>query len=400
MKNAFIVIFLCLLGFQIYASTLHAIVIAATNDDIPKVAKGAQESFDDVKREIKYIEKYTDLYVKTYYCSGSSFNRSKVANIINNLDVGSDDVILFHYIGHGWRSTNQPSNWPNLSIGYEEDEYGDILDEEDKAVDFDIIQRALRGKGARLIIALADACNNRQNSGYYEWDGIRGNASLSASTGRSSRVYKQLFENASGYVVAGAASSGQKAYISAEDGGYFTSSFVEVLKETTTFSQSASWEDIVKRTKRRTTQLAKGENKTQTPMSSISVRGDGNSYVSNSSGSVSNNFNVSNQSQAPFEAYGYQNNSAPVARAVFYDGTYFYMMSNGIIVNDYKQVLGRSVYTAYPQNFKYAICYLTPDGYGGYRPLYYQVDIYDNIWVLSQDVYGQLLSSIIGKITY
>jgi hypothetical protein len=227
------------------ANTLHAIVIADTRNE-----SGA--SFDIDLKRIKElagtVSIHTRLKLQLYEISGNNLTRHKVTSTLEQLSVEQNDVILFHYAGHGGRASNK-SIWPSMDI-------------EGGALDLEWIESILKQKNPRFLIILADTCNHFDDSLSPVWTRNR------SSRGPPQTVsYRQLFLNYRGHVFAAAAKPGQFAWGNAQYGGFFTDAFLNSLNKELT-SSNPNWHTLMKRTEAPIN--AGGE--TQNPQSKVDIR--------------------------------------------------------------------------------------------------------------------------------
>ena len=371
MKKLVIILFV-LISIAInvsYAGNIHAIIFAATSDET--AGDGSRVSFDVMKKEINYIQEYTSLRLETHYYTGNRFSRSSVEYAINNLRCGSDDVILFYYIGHGFRYRGQTDNYPTLAFVQDYNR--------DEVISFDWIARQLKNKGARLTIAIADACNNETTLDYSDYSNpIKGHTALSMNR-RDRQRYKELFENSRGHVTISSSEPGQFSWISPDDGGYFTQAFVEVLKEYTGLSGKAEWKALFSQVRRRTQKIAQINDKgDQNPQSDISVSGA-------SQISYNDNWMHSNNTDAHYNTNNY-NSTYVVAKCTFYSNNsqiYFVMSDGSVLLVDgwgNKVQIGYTTATVLPQSFVWSI--------RDYYNSVWEVDYNGTIWYWQPNGYG------------
>jgi|GEM_PF-1437900 len=232
------------------AATLHAIVIADTN-----ATQGAVSFSVDLRRMkelAKIISSHAQLSLKIYEISGSSLNRDNVVSTLERLSVGSNDVVIFYYAGHGGRFSDKSSVWPMMDI-------------QGGALDLMQVKTSLEQKNPRFIIVLADTCNNFNDSFGPVW-GRGGSSSRGKSS--SSDGYRQLFLDYQGHVFASGSKPGQYSWGNAQYGGFFTDAFLKNLNEGLE-SPNPNWYTIMKRTEAPITVQGKGE---QNPQSQVDIR--------------------------------------------------------------------------------------------------------------------------------
>ena len=341
--------------------TLYAIVIAGTNMPDNTLKKGLTKSFNEITKEIELIPQYTNLRLDKHYLTGNDFSSNNLRNTINNLQCNSNDVILFYYEGHGFRYNDQTSKWPYMIVGYNVDGYSELGN---SRISLEWVINSLKNKGARLTITIAECCNSEINAPVPVQKSIKGLASLAINI-RNPERYKELYEYSSGIISASSSKPGQVSVVSDDDGGYFTGSFVEELKEQTAISNTADWETIFEKTIKRTATLSKisklydDKIPLQEPQFVVNITG-GNRPAVNWNGMITSNQNVFQQQPNNFQ---YNNAYRPqrfiVGKIVnFYNNGVFFLMSDNYIVkyNPYTgglNMIGYRAASMQPQMFQW-----------------------------------------------
>ena len=351
-----------LLSLTSYTQTIYAIVVAGTNMPDAVLSEGLTKSFKNIDHELELIPQYTNLKLKKYYLTGSDFSGNKLRNTIRNIHCTGNDVIFFYYLGHGFRYNNQTNQWPNIFVGYNNNITNSQL--RNTSIPFQWIINQLNSKGARLTITIDESCNSKINIPTPVEKEIKGLGSLALNI-RNPERYKELFEYSKGTISASSSKPGQTSVVSSDDGGYFTESFLEELKEQTAISSSADWRTLLEKTKERTATLTKisrifdAKIPLQEPQFVINITG-GNRPANNWNGIISSSSNVFQQQPANFQ---YDNVYRPqhfvVARIVnFHNNGVFFLMSDNYIVkyNPYTgglNMIGYRAASMQPQIFQW-----------------------------------------------
>jgi hypothetical protein len=154
-RIATLVVFLvCFHASSSYCQTLHLISVADSKDSV--IGTGAAANSKALASYVGLAAVIAKLSLDSTEIAGDQFSCTSIANAIETLKVKDDDVIVFYYSGHGfapapasgkediaaqsqlpWLYCDPPASRPNLEA----------------------ISRQLAGKGARLTITVADACN-------------------------------------------------------------------------------------------------------------------------------------------------------------------------------------------------------------------------------------------------
>ncbi len=215
------------------AATLHAIIVADTNDY--SIGDSTKQDLHNLENLVKLISQQTGLTLQSVSLEGEQFSQERVESALNNLRVAKEDVVIFYYSGHGERALDKTTRWPSLALNKSGAKAGQLFD-------FDNIIEHLQQQGPRLLLAIADACNNvvppPKDHGV-------------PKVGE----YRELFLNYQGHLIFASSKPGQKSAGTLE-GGLFTNAWLASLNSETT------WERIIKRS---TGQIAIGEGKVQTP---------------------------------------------------------------------------------------------------------------------------------------
>jgi len=220
-----ILILLILLSSNSLAANFHAIIIADTND------KTIGNSVIIDKRKINTLTRNiainTGLTLREENIYGYNFNYNTVKRSLNNLSVRPDDVVMFYYSGH---SNNAGAKWPALNL-------------KGRSLKLDNVISSLKAKKPRLLIIIADSCNNLTSRG----SSLNNIMSLRGIQSHKKQNYEQLFLKYQGTIIMGAAIPGEYAWGNAQHGGFFTYQLLESLNKELVSSSSPNWNQLVKR---------------------------------------------------------------------------------------------------------------------------------------------------------
>ena len=151
---------------------------------------------------------------------------------LNQLSCAEDDVILFYYSGHGYRTASKKDNpWPSLYFSIS-----------GKEVDFHNICQKLAAKKPRFLLAIADCCNNvLPESGAAPLVPLY--ASSKSQHTRIKHNYRRLFLENNGSLLVASSSVGEYSWCY-QKGAVFTLALLDSLKALAT-AKSASWEALL-----------------------------------------------------------------------------------------------------------------------------------------------------------
>ncbi len=136
---------------------------------------------------------------------GSNCNPYKCKSAVQNLNVASDDIVIFYYIGHGGRSvsvSDREHPWPKMWLGQ---------DDPSKMIDLGWVHDQLKAKNPRLLLTIGMCCNVKQNlptSNTPSFSQSYGSYEMSAA---EREHIKKVFQNTCGNMIATSASPGQSS---------------------------------------------------------------------------------------------------------------------------------------------------------------------------------------------
>lgn len=207
---------LCTLIFNAAdATTLHTILIGDTLDQ--NIGHTAELDIHKMRREMQDVAYYTEMELSETLIVGSDVNNT-IIDRVDSLQVEPDDVVFIYYSGHGYRTESERNNqWPNF-----------YLSTENQGINqYDLTERIME-KNPRLLISLADACNNRIPD---RWAPslLKRRAMIIFDEETLKRNYCTLFLESSGTIVISGASPGYFSYCDNLNGGHYTSYFLSFL---------------------------------------------------------------------------------------------------------------------------------------------------------------------------
>lgn len=237
----------CTIGpLPVGAATLHAIFVIDTGDK--NIGTMVARDLGIVGDEVQRIAQETGLTLNDRVYKGADFTIENVKGAVQSVAPGPDDVVFFYYSGHGFRTPPKKSDWPYFYFHSE------------RTIDFGWVADTLSAKGARLAIALVDACNNVVNVQVREEQ-----KGLPASAQKAAAGYKDLFLRYKG-AIAGASSIPGETSTATASGSLFTLSFLKALREEIA-QPRPSWESLMKKAagSRLTHQSTSGQTYSQKP---------------------------------------------------------------------------------------------------------------------------------------
>lgn len=230
------VIFLPLYNNTLLQSqTLHAIIFADTND--PNIGIFDKQDYINMTMEVSTIASATGMKLNKYFFSGEQCSKVKLISVLNSLQTNSDDVIIFYYSGHGTRSLNDKSEYPQMCLGSRR---------ESDFFPLESVLKKIKEQKARLKIVFGDCCNSVV-------PGVTSKESASKSftvlTKEPVNTYTNLFMNYEGFIIASGSQKGENSITLSYDdgspaGGAFTIYFLNALQAVVKQGLDADWSTI------------------------------------------------------------------------------------------------------------------------------------------------------------
>lgn len=219
------------------AVTMHFIMAAATKDK--DIGESVQTDLKLAQPQFHEFANQLGINYQEHIYADNSFGKRNLLNCINSLNVGSNDVVVFLYSGHGFRFDDDTDDYPRMYLNYK-----DQIENSDDYYGVSEIYDLLIKKKARLTIVLTDCCNSEYGCTRQEVEGSglrsRGNNNYDV------KKLEKLFITNSGSLKATAAKAGQYALCDAA-GGFLITSFLNNIHSaiSAVSSEVPSWQTIL-----------------------------------------------------------------------------------------------------------------------------------------------------------
>ncbi len=214
---------------------MHLIVVADTNAH--DIGSGVQVDASAILNDFRGIANELGIGFSPRQVSGVSLNRESVLSVVNELQPGRGDIVVFVYTGHGYRLPTDTDPYPRFNLGYGRD------------VSASEVFNILKKKGARLNITLADTCNDRFKQTKFDF---RFGYSLKRSApGANRNALEKLFLKTEANIIAASSEQGQLSGTDDNKGSVFTRTFLDTLKAETSITNDVqpSWTSIITKTR-------------------------------------------------------------------------------------------------------------------------------------------------------
>lgn len=248
LRQSIVAVSLCLVvlfSSSAQAANLIAFIVADTYDDY--IGTSVSIDFDNIRHEMNNVSQYTGLNLKEILIQGKANTSQNFLQTLKSITANKEDVLVFFYAGHGYRTPSKGSSpWPNLVFTQEKGG-------QHKGIKYEYIIYQLMEKKPRLLITIADVCNDllsdrkapplvpKMLAGAPNVETIRAN-------------YKHLYLDEAGMINITAAKIGETAAGDDDDGGVFTKAFLASIKFETANATSADWRTLIERASAKVTE--------------------------------------------------------------------------------------------------------------------------------------------------
>ncbi len=246
MYRRFLSLFFCLVGFQLslHAQDLHLFILADTNDYV--VGTSTKIDIQRMEALAEEICHYTDLNLKKQIVKGNELGRAAFEAMIQT-PVAEEDVILFHWSGHGMRTSEKDdeSNFPYLIVGPER-----------IAIDHYEVTCALQELNPQLLISISDACNGYVGSDDYDIVSLVDKMEKSANLDQCMQInYRKLFQESKGTIFVTGSKPGGYALCNIFKGGFLTKCLAQEVYQAVKADITAEWQTILENVEQRVLDL-------------------------------------------------------------------------------------------------------------------------------------------------
>lgn len=226
----------------------HAILFADTNDrnigkttefDLSRVSSMLLEAQSSLQGEMEF---------KYYIYPGNYCNPENLRRVLNGINVNPQDVVFFYYSGHGTRSINDKSDYPQMCLGLSSSRQSEMISLE--GADMEIAK-----KKPRLRFTISDCCNSVGEGISPKLEISKGASVINNQTKAN---YKELFLKKFGNVIVTSSRKGETSSCNLKLGGYFTFCLLYVMEKAVK-QNVTDWNTIMKSTYNSTVNVSSGD---------------------------------------------------------------------------------------------------------------------------------------------
>jgi hypothetical protein len=216
---------LFLLQSGLPAQTLHALLVGDTHDR--SIGGSVVVDLKNIEALLRRAASSSGMRLSLQTLQGSSFRYDQLLARMRALRPGPDDTLFFYYSGHGSRTSQKATKWPDLYI----------RDNSHNGMPFDLVISTLGATKPRLLIAMTDSCNSYV-------DRPQGDMPLKSFATPRPDAFQKLFRQDKGYIFASSSKPGEYSFGNDTDGGLFTSSWLKAL-ELAVRSSNPDWNSVM-----------------------------------------------------------------------------------------------------------------------------------------------------------
>jgi FOG: LysM repeat len=238
-----------LLYAEISASqSIHLLLVADTTD--ANLVSACMTNVQRIEKKFTEFSSKINYRLKVHKVIKSQLAYHDIDALIKGLKSQEEDIIFFHYSGHGINS--QTDQWPKFLI----------YDPRNQAK-LSLIKSKLSKHSHRLLICMADCCNLNYSS-RLETKKIQPKTDK-ITTKRVQKSLEKLFLHNSGSIICSGSQPGRPSHYESALGGYFTTSFFLALFETEKGLHLPNWKTVLDRAAGLTFQMTSDVNLQQRP---------------------------------------------------------------------------------------------------------------------------------------
>lgn len=220
----FLTLWTILASHSAYAD-LQAIIVG---DTVSPTGSAAVMDIRRVEKQLQDIKRHTGLRVNRIVLTDAQVTSDQVLRTLDQIAVSEDDIVIFYYLGHGYRTSVKKSVWPFL-----------YLCNDARGMDLSLVIERIILKKPRMALIVADCCNNVMDDEFKQpWEAIY-------PLKRPDRGYKELFLKFKGIIVACGSELGEYAYCH-QHGHFYTDALLKSIQEEAV-STNPSWEKLLER---------------------------------------------------------------------------------------------------------------------------------------------------------
>ncbi|MEY2918414.1 MAG: hypothetical protein RIS73_2128 [Bacteroidota bacterium] len=238
------------------------ILIIVANVLDPHIGKGCSQDIHSVRNMFDKLSEHMEFNLLEMIIKGEAYSKENVDDIIESIDPGDDDIVVFYYSGHGFRFEMEGSlKFPQVFLLPRlPSETSGVINK--NSLNLTEIFEKIKAKGARLNLVIGDCCNTlihfqRKFSG--------GDNKIRTDKRPDMHINKEtckgLFCDPRASILVASADENQFSITDDELGSIFTFNFTDNLKILMAAAPDSAkglpWTKLLEQTKEKTFNLSK-----------------------------------------------------------------------------------------------------------------------------------------------
>lgn len=237
------------------ARTLYAIAVGDTDDNA--IGASIATDFNSFTFFIQEIAEGLDCDRGTWLLSGERFSKNCLVETINGMSFNADDIAIFAFFGHGGRSVNDVSEFPQIMLG----SVNDITNPNryaENSIPLENVKSTLLNKGAGLVLVIG-GCGNNATKALAPKELIpETRQPLQDRTRKKATDAVHSLFDAKGSITVTASSKNEYAWCNST-GSFFGQSFFDVFSDyIKSAGDNASWDVFLSKVKDSVVEKTKG----------------------------------------------------------------------------------------------------------------------------------------------
>ena len=228
--------------------TMHVIIVADVVD--VSIGKGCKVDQNKLSQVYTTIAQKLKVRLDTIYLVNDKYGKQTIQKTLDDLKPGKDDMVLFHYTGHGFNREDSLDPYPNMFLvpyaqrtNWEKAKADEQeLGLRSATLSIQEIYQTIIAKGARLNIVFSDCCNTN-----YKLKNIPVN-DLSGTSRGFTNLYpdycKKLFLDEKVNILATAVKKGEQAASHPTKGSLYTNYYLQIISSYLSPAYNGSIEDV------------------------------------------------------------------------------------------------------------------------------------------------------------
>lgn len=244
---------------SLYAADLYAFLVGDYSSQ--DIQQASRTDLKNMYEEAKRIADYGGYKLKASFFAGEKKSGEKLLKALKKLSPTREDLVLFYFSGHGYRTSNHsPNPWPYLDFP-----------DEHRGMSFKDVITHVTDLNPRLTILIADCCNWAIPTGFVLPPLLKGHKARFVSTRQIKRNYKKLFCHTEGVIAIAGAQPGHASYCKTF-GSFYTLSFLSSLQEVLHRQSGVDWESVIYIAESNLIEMLMPYSLNQTPVVSLTLK--------------------------------------------------------------------------------------------------------------------------------